>query len=195
MGRFSLVTWLYIGAVVAAAAAVLAPIRTGMQPEGFWIVCGVLALIFLVCDSTPIVLGPGQWAWSPSSAATLAAVVLLGNRGAIGAAIVGACAIISIRRVQIIERLFNGAMYALAGYAAGMTYHRLGGLAFINVGRVQQVKFGGHLTGYSTFHVSIGPFVAAAIVHVLVNHGLVWGMLLADKNSRATVREAPAWGV
>jgi hypothetical protein len=97
--------------------------------------------------------------------------------------------------VQIIERLFNGAMYALAGYAAGTTYHLLGGQAFINIASVNQVLFGGHLTGYSTFHKSISAFVAAAIVHVLVNHGLVWGMLLADKNSRATARQAPSWGV
>src|SRR5215467_12326926 len=195
MGRFSLVTWLYIAAVGSAACAVLAPIRAGTQPIGFWIVCGVLALIFLVCDSTPIVLGPGQWAWSPSSAATLAAAVLLGSRGAIGAAIVGASAVVSIRRVQVIERLFNGAMYALAGYAAGMTYHLLGGLAFINVGNVRHVLFGGPLTAYPTFQAPIEAFVAAAVVHVIVNHGLVWGMLLADKGSRATVRQAPAWGV
>ena len=195
MSRFSFVTWLYIAAVVSAASAVLAPIRAGTEPIGFWIVCGVLALIFLVCDSTPIVLGPGQWAWSPSSAATLAAVALLGNRGAIGAAIVGASAVVSIRRVQIIERLFNGGMYALAGYAAGMTYHLLGGRHFISISHVRQVVFGGHLTGYTTFQLSIKAFVAAAIVHVLVNHGLVWGMLLVDKTSRATVRQAPAWGV
>jgi HD superfamily phosphohydrolase YqeK len=195
MSRFSLVTWLYIVAVVSAACAVLAPIRAGIQPRGFWIVCGALALLFVVCDSTPIVLGPRQWAWSPSSAATLAAVALLGSRGAIGAAIVGASAVVSVRRVHVIERLFNGAMYALAGYAAGMTYHLLGGHAFINIANVRHALFGGPLTHYHTFNVSIKPFVAAAIVHVLVNHGLVWGMLLVDKSSRTTARQPPAWGV
>jgi len=196
MGRLSLATWLYIAVVVSAAAAVLASISAGPEPNGFWVVCAALALLFLVCDSTPIVLGPRQWAWSPSSAATLAAVVLLGNRGAVGAAIVGAVAVFSVRRVRLIERLFNGAMYALAGYAAGMTFHTQGGQPFIQgLGNVDHVLFAKHLTSYATFHASLKPFAAAAVVHVLVNHGLLWGMLLLDRHSRATARQAPGWGV
>ena len=123
MGRLSLATWLYIAAVVSAAAAILArvPSHLRLSSHGFWVVCVALALLFLICDSTPTVLGDRQWAWSPSSAATLAAVVLLGSaRAAFGAAMVGAIAVFSVRRhVPLVERLFNGAMYAIAGYAAG----------------------------------------------------------------------------
>jgi HD domain-containing protein len=195
MGRLSFATWLYIAAVVSASAAVLANIPAGAEPIGFWVVCAALALLFLVCDSTPIVLGPRQWAWSPSSAATLAAVVLLGNRGAVGAAIVGSVAVLSVRRVQLIERLFNGAMYALAGYAAGMAFRGLGGLPFIGIQNVKRVLFDQPLPQYMTFHQSLKPFAVAAVVHVLVNHGLLWGMLLLDRHSRTTARQAPGWGV
>src|SRR5450432_1961622 len=80
----------------------------------------VLAVLFMICDSTPTTLTSRQSAWSPSSAATLAAVVLLGPGGA---ALVGATSVFSLRRHMIAaERLFNGAMYALSGYAAGRAY-------------------------------------------------------------------------
>ena len=64
----------------------------------------MLALLFLVCDSAPTTLTPrqspwpassGQSIWSPSSAATLAAVVLLGPLGALA---VGATSALSVRR-------------------------------------------------------------------------------------------------
>ncbi|HYS32396.1 MAG TPA: HD-GYP domain-containing protein, partial [Streptosporangiaceae bacterium] len=203
MGRLSLTTWLYIAAVVSAAVAVLAHVPVGAAPAGFWVICATLALLFLVCDSTPIVLGARQWAWSPSSAATLAAVVLLGHRGGIGAAMVGAVAVVSVhRRVQLVERLFNGAMYALAGYAAGLTFQALHGQSFIRPDHLQPdylhlVLFGEHLTPRvtSSFEMSLQPFAVAAIVHVLVNHGLLWGMLLLDRHSRATTRQAAPWGL
>ena len=84
--------------------------------------------LFLICDSTPTLLGVRQWAWSPSSAATLAAGVMLGRYGGVGAAMVGAVAVLSIRgQVPVAERLFNGAMNAIAGYAAGTAFHALGG--------------------------------------------------------------------
>ena len=36
---------------------------------------------------------------------------------------VGAIAVFSVRRhVPLVERLFNGAMYAIAGYAAGLMF-------------------------------------------------------------------------
>src|SRR5215813_10560686 len=123
MGRLSWATWLYIVAIVLAAAAILSRIPFNSADRQFWVTCAALALLFLVCDSSPIVLGDRQWAWSPSSAATLAAVLLLGQNGAIGAAMVGAVAVISVRRkLRLVERLFNGAMYTVAGYAAGTTF-------------------------------------------------------------------------
>jgi hypothetical protein len=200
MGRLSLITWLYIAVVVSAAAAILAHVPVGTVPTGFWVICAALAMLFLVCDSTPIQLGPRQWAWSPSSAATLAAVVLLGKWGAFGAAVVGAVAVFSVRRrVQIVERLFNGAMYAVAGFAAGMTFIALHGRSFLDPGKLPIVLAGDHhfaMHATSAFPNPLKPFAVAAVVHVVVNHGLLWGMLLLDRHSRATARQVvPGWSL
>jgi putative nucleotidyltransferase with HDIG domain len=197
MGRLSWATWLYIAATVSAAAAILTQIPVNSAGSEFWVTCAALALLFLVCDSTPIVLDDRQWAWSPSSAATLAAVVLLGKNGAIGAAMVGAVAVISVRRkIRLVERLFNGAMYAVAGYAAGTTFVALHG-QFVPISSLPDVLHGVPLHNVSgPFEMSLKPFAAAAIVHVLVNHGLLWGMLLLDRRGRTTPPQArPAWGL
>jgi putative nucleotidyltransferase with HDIG domain len=121
----------------------------------------VLAVLFLICDSTPTTLTSRQSAWSPSSAATLAAVVLLGPGGA---ALVGATSLISLRRGGLRERAFNGAMYALSAFAAGEAYLALGG----PIGVPRPGAFPGIIL----------PFAVAAGVHVVVNHGLLWSMLL-----------------
>src|SRR5450631_1023009 len=121
----------------------------------------VLAVLFMICDSTPTTLTSRQSAWSPSSAATLAAVVLLGP---CGAALVGATSLISLRRGGFRERAFNGAMYALSAFAAGEAYVALGG------------RIG--VPGPASFPSIILPFAVAAAVHVVVNHGLLWTMLL-----------------
>jgi hypothetical protein len=121
----------------------------------------VLAVLFLICDSTPTTLTSRQSAWSPSSAATLAAVVLLGPGGA---ALVGATSLISLRRGGLRERAFNGAMYALSAFAAGEAYLALGGPIGVPMPRA--------------FPGIILPFAVAAGVHVVVNHGLLWSMLL-----------------
>jgi HD-GYP domain-containing protein (c-di-GMP phosphodiesterase class II) len=48
----------------------------------------------------------------------------------------------------------------------------------------------------SAFPNPLKPFAAAAVVHVLVNHGLLWGMLLLDRHSRATARQVvPGWSL
>ncbi len=190
MARLSFASWIYLAVVVAMAAYILsyAPIGVASTP---WIACyAVLALLFLICDSTPTTLAARQSAWSPSSAATLAAVVLL-NSG-IGAAMVGAIAVLTLRRhVPLAERLFNGAMYAVAGFASGKAY--------LYVLHMARSPLPGHLTAYQTrmvfvpgagmFAHVLGPFAAAALVHVLVNHGLLWGMLLLDRHSRAAARQ------
>ena len=195
MGRLSWATWLYIAAVVGAAAAILARLPAGGFPAGYWVICVTLALLFLICDSTPTLLGERQAAWSPSSAATLAAVVLLGRYGGIGAAMVGSIAVLSVRRfVPIAERLFNGAMYAVGGYAAGTTFTALGGHPFIWL-----TPAGAVLSGETSLHAlsaatALKPFAAAAAVQVLVNHGLLWGMLRVDRYSRAAAKQAaPGW--
>ena len=196
MGRLSWATWLYIAAVVGAAAAIFALHPAGTFPVGYWVICATLALLFLICDSTPTLLGERQAAWSPSSAATLAAVVLLGGNGGIGAAMVGSIAVLSVRRlVPMAERLFNGAMYAVGGYAAGWTFTTLGGRPIIPL-QPLRVVLAGEMSP-QVLHIattSLKPFAAAAAVQVLVNHGLLWGMLRVDRHSRAAAKQAaPGW--
>src|SRR5262249_31114763 len=144
---------------------------------------------------TPTPLAARQSAWSPSSAATLAAVVLL--HGGFGAAMVGASALLTLRRhVPLYERLFNGAMYAVAGYEAGVAYLAVRKKPdpftphLLHVTHLSSLH-GPHLT---MFEALLWPFAVAALVHVLVNHGLLWGMLLLDQRSRAATRsgESPA---
>src|SRR5580693_5874926 len=85
----------------------------------------VLAVLFMICDSTPTTLTSRQSAWSPSSSATLAAVVMLGP---LGAALVGVTSLLSLRRgLYLAQRAFNAAMYTLSAFAAGQTYLTLGG--------------------------------------------------------------------
>ncbi|HUZ35220.1 MAG TPA: HD-GYP domain-containing protein [Streptosporangiaceae bacterium] len=134
----------------------------------------VLALLFLVCDSTPTNLTSRQSAWSPSSAATLAAVVLLGPAGAV---LVGATSLLSVRRgLQLTQRIFNASMYALSAYAAAEAYLALGG----QVGKQMRDAFPGIIV----------PFAAAAMVHVLINYGLLWGMLMLIREPEARKRKA-----
>jgi putative nucleotidyltransferase with HDIG domain len=141
---------------VVVTASVLLLVHV-LAPDLDW----VLAILFVICDSTPTTLTSRQSAWSPSSAATLAAVVLLGPGGA---ALVGATSLISLRRGGLRERAFNGAMYALSAFAAGEAYVALGG------------PIGVPMPG--SFPSIILPFAVAAAVHVAVNHGLLWTMLL-----------------
>jgi HD superfamily phosphohydrolase YqeK len=99
--------------------------------------------------------------WSPGYAATLASVVLVGP---VGAAIVGGFAALRLRRGLLgVQRIFNGGMYSLSAYAAGAAF----------------VAAGGHwgLPSQASFPSIIGPFAVAALVHLVVNHGLVRGIL------------------
>jgi HD-GYP domain-containing protein (c-di-GMP phosphodiesterase class II) len=170
MGRVSRAAWIYIAAVVIAAASVVVPKLSGpLMSTSWWLVLGVLMLLFLICDSTPTPLAARQSAWSPSSSATLAAVVLLGP---LGAALVGAVSVLSLRRKLLLaERVFNGGMYAVSGFAAGNAYAALGG----HIG----------LPTPGDFSAIIWPFAAAAAVHVFVNHGLIWGVLQLTSEGRA----------
>jgi putative nucleotidyltransferase with HDIG domain len=167
VARLSRAAWLYMAAVLVAAGVLLAGSANSGQPldiaAGWWILTLlVLAILFLVCDSAPTTLTSRQSAWSPSSSAALAAVVMLGP---LGAALVGATSLLSMRRgLYIAQRAFNAAMYTLSAFAAGGTYLAFGG----TVGVPQKSSFPG----------IIAPFAAAAAVHVIVNHGLLSGMLL-----------------
>jgi hypothetical protein len=162
MGRVSRAAWIYIAAVVIVAASAVAP-RFSDSPRNtdWWVTLGVLMLLFLICDYTPAPLA-GRQDWSPSSSATLAAVVLLGP---VGAALVGAVAVMTLRRRQLMAaRVFNGAMYAISGYAAGKTFVALGGATGLPLRS-------------SAFPAIIWPFAAAAAAHVFVNIGLMQGVL------------------
>jgi putative nucleotidyltransferase with HDIG domain len=165
LSRLSRAAWLYMAVVVTAAVLLLAYVLVqDMGGDLDHLVSRtllVLAVLFMICDSAPTTLTSRQSAWSPSSAATLAAVVLLGPGGA---ALVGATSLISLRRAGLRERAFNGAMYALSAYAAGEAYLALGG----HIG----------VPGAGSFPGLILPFAVAAAVHVAVNHGLLWSMLL-----------------
>ncbi len=173
MSRISRAAWIYIAAVVIAAASVVAPgFSDRLLSPGWWTELGVLMLLFLICDSTPTPLAARQAAWSPSSSATLAAVVLLGP---LGAALVGAMSVLSLRRKTLLaERVFNGGMYAVSGYAAGRAFVKLGG----HIG----LPVPGH------FRAIILPFAAAAAAHVFVNQGLIWGVLQMTRHDRRAPR-------
>jgi len=167
--RLSRAAWLYMAIVVLAAASVFVHVLVpGLDWDVDWDptaglaqILLVLAILFLICDSTPATLTSRQSAWSPSSSAALAAVVLLGPGGA---AAVGAMSLLSLRRGGLRERAFNGAMNALSAFAAGEAYLALGG------------QVGVPKPGW--FPAAVLPFAVAAAVHVAVNHGLLWGMLL-----------------
>ncbi|HWG15308.1 MAG TPA: HD-GYP domain-containing protein [Streptosporangiaceae bacterium] len=140
--------------MVAAAAFVVAH---GPFAGIEWSRLAVLAILFLICESTPTALLPSRLAWSPGYAATLASVVLVGP---VGAAIVGFVSALSLRRVPLIQqRVFNGAMYALSAYAAGRVFLLLGGTVGI--------------PARNSFPELIGPFAGAAAAHIVANYGLV----------------------
>jgi hypothetical protein len=175
--------WLYITLVVAATAVLVNRVQmhTDFIPH-YWADLVILQLLFLVCDSTPAPLVSRQTKWSPSSAATLAAVVLLGP---LAAALVGAVSVLSVkRRVQFVkrrhelaERLFNGAMNALSGLLAGETYLAIWGH-----------HFGAPVA--KDFPKIILPFAAAAAVHVLANQALIWGVYQLSGGRQMLRREA-----
>ena len=158
MSRLSRATWVYVTVVVVAAAFLIA---RGPLATIDWPMLAVLAVLFLGCESSSAPRGPRQFTWSPSYAATLASVVLLGP---VGAAIVGTVAALRLRRgLLVVQRLFNGGMYALSAYAAGSVFVALGGRAGI--------------PDKASFPQIIGPFAVAALVHLVVNHGLLRGVL------------------
>ncbi len=159
--RITPAAWAYIGLVLVAAAVLVArtPVlgRSHVQNHP-WADLVVLQVLFLICDSARGPLTFRQTRWSPSWAATLAAAVLLGPAAA---AFVGAMSVLSLRREpRLGERLFNGAMHALSGLAAGSAYLAIN-----------------HSVGLPHFHHfgrTLLAFAAAALVHVAANHGMIW---------------------
>ena len=122
MGKLSRVALLYISAVAVIAAVLVArgPF-TGLS----WQYVVFLGILVIVSESRATQLRKGQLTWSSSSAAMLASVVLVGP---VGAAIVGACTALGLRRgPHILQRVFNTSMYALSAYLAGRAFLALGG--------------------------------------------------------------------
>ena len=176
MGRLSKATWAYVLVVVAVAAFLVA---RGPLGGIAWPKLVVLAILFLVCESSSAPRGPSQLTWSPSYAATLASVVLLGP---VGAAIVGAVAALRLRRGLLgIQRAFNGGMYALSAYAAGEVFLALGR----KVGVPHQ----------ASFPEIIGPFAVAALAHMAVNHGLLGVVLRLTREPGAAPRASALAGL
>jgi HD domain-containing protein len=157
--KLSRIAWLYIGAAVAAAVIVVVK---GPYAGLDWGQISVLGLLLVACESSATLLNARNLAWSANTMASLAAVVLCGP---VGAALVSCGTLLGIRRgPSIVQRMFNTAMYVLSAYLAGRTF----------------LAFGGHVgtPGQSSFPGLIGPFAAAAVVHVAVNflllHGVFW---------------------
>ncbi|WP_327047718.1 HD-GYP domain-containing protein [Microbispora sp. NBC_01189] len=148
----------YFAALVGTAGVVIARgllARHGLMPED-WSTLLVLALLFLLCESVPTLLSVPNVAVSVSFSAALAAVVLVGPEGA---ALVGLAAVVSARPgLQLVKRLFNGAQYALCGYAAGWAYESAGGVP----GLPEPADFPGVLV----------PYAAATAAFVAMNFAL-----------------------
>src|SRR5260370_31600611 len=149
-------------AAVLLACSIYLHRRLDLDVSQWVLILLVLAILFLVCDSRPTTLTSRQSAWSASSSATLAAVVMLGP---LGAALVGVTSLLSMRRgLYVAQRAFNAPMYTLSAFAAGQTYLTLGG----TVGVPQKSSFPG----------IIAPFAAAPASHGVVDHTPLSGLLL-----------------
>jgi HD superfamily phosphohydrolase YqeK len=159
VSKLSSIAWLYIGAVIAAAAIVLAKgPYTGLD----WSQIGVLALLLVACESSATLLNARGLAWSANTMASLAAVVLCGP---VGAALVSCGTLFGIRRgPSVLQRVFNTSMFTLSAYLSGRAF----------------LAAGGHegAPGPSSFPGLIGPFAVAAVVYVAVNfmllHAVFW---------------------
>lgn len=162
----------YLTALVGAAVVLIG--RGFFLPDRFagheWPTLLVLALLFLVCESVPTLLNVEQAAISVSFSAALAAVVLVGD---VGAAIVGATAVLSVRPgLALHKRLFNGAQFAVCGHSAGLVYALLGGPSDV--------------PSIEGFPALLGPFMGAAAVYVVFNVLLFGAMLWLAGGLRAS---------
>ncbi|TQN30517.1 putative nucleotidyltransferase with HDIG domain [Haloactinospora alba] len=149
---------MYIGLVVlAVVTAIAVGPYTGIDP----VTLALLAVLFVVAESISTMVDSGKAGISPSSSASLAAVVLVGP---VGAAVAGLASCLVIRRQSVVKRLFNGAQFALAGYAAGHAFLLAGGETGVPV--------------RADFPWVVLPFAAATLVHTLANTVLVGGLML-----------------
>ncbi|MFC4560411.1 HD-GYP domain-containing protein [Nocardiopsis mangrovi] len=149
---------MFVGLVVVCAiAVVVAGPYDGIDPATLVL----LALLFVIAESISTMMDSGRAGISPSSSASLAAVVLVGP---VGAALVGfvACLLV-FRRQSFVKRVFNGAQFGLAGYASGLAFQALGG--------------GIGIPMRTDFPWIVLPFTVAILVHTLVNSALMAGLM------------------
>nr|WP_179646463.1 HD-GYP domain-containing protein [Spinactinospora alkalitolerans] len=145
---------MYIGLIVLGAAAVLA---LGPYADIDPATLIFLVVLFVVAESiTTTLVDNGNTGISPSAAVSLAAVVLVGP---VGAAVVGFSSCITLRRQNLVKRLFNGAQLALTNYVAGHVFQFLGG--------------GQGVPQVHDFPWIVLPFAIALLCHTLVNVALI----------------------
>ena len=165
MGKLSRIAWLYIGAVIAAAAVAVA---RGPFTGVHWAQVAALGLLLAACESTATLLSSrSSVSWSPNTIPSLAAVILTGP---VGAALVGCCTALGIRRgPSPAQRLFNTGMFTLSAYLAGRAF----------------LLFGGHVgtPTPSSFPGIIAPFAGAVVVFVIINFSLLRGVLLLAREA------------
>ncbi len=175
MARLSWAARLYIVTVVALAVVLIARGPFSFSANS-WRDIAVLGLLLVISESTATRLAPGNLSWSANTTATLAAAVLVGP---VGAALVGACTVFSLRRgPSPAQRAFNTGMMALTAYVAGWVFVALNG----DVGPLSA----------SSFPKIIWPFAVAAVTHVVVNHGLLGGVLWLARKAEGMARATAA---
>ncbi|WP_460365443.1 HD-GYP domain-containing protein [Actinocorallia lasiicapitis] len=146
--------------MVVLAATLIA---TSSYEHVQWSTLCVLAALFVICDSAPVLLSIERARVSLSFSACLASVVLLGPGGA---ALVGACAVATWQKVAPVKRAYNGAQFALCGYAAGTV--------FVALTPDDALHSSGGLHGEAL----LLPFAIALLTYVTVNLSLVGGILM-----------------
>jgi len=157
-GELSSVALAYILAVALAAIALVV---RGPVVGINWQAVGVFGLLVVLAESIATFLRHEKLRWSPNSAAILAAVVLVGP---VGAAIVGGCTALAVRRLPTLaHRIFNCGMFGIVGYLAANAFTASGGPVGI--------------PRSNAFPNIIGPFFVAVLVLVIVNNVLLSGVL------------------
>ncbi len=159
---------LYVGAVVAAALAVVVGAVAHHSDYGLtWTL--ILGGMYVALEWRPVVTMSLSVVLGVGSSFALAAFMIVGPWGA---ALVGACRLLSLSHEDLVKRLFNGAQFALCAFVAGQVYVALGGPV-------------GHLDS-ADFPRVLWPVLSADLTHCLVNAVLVTVVISLSAKVRAT---------
>ena len=168
----------YVLAVLVTAVGVLAVALT--RADDWWAIA-TFALLFIVCDSSPVPSGAHtRFTITVTQPVAIAACVVLGPWGA---AIVAAAVLFDYVAIPPIKRLFNAAQLSLAAAAGGAVYLLAGGSADLGPG---------------DFPYVIVPILLAGFVNTWLNVVLVGSVLhfaegrplrraIAELSSRGTI--------